>query len=87
MYDSTYSCLIGDPYGGGGGEKGRLLFLFYFNDLPSAAVNISAPFDDPKFYRVINRIPLMLFPYKPIGKCNFIALKASGITHKRYPDI
>ena len=28
------------------GANGRPLFLFYFNDLPSAAVNISAPFDD-----------------------------------------
>ena len=67
--------------------KGRLLFLFYFNDFPSAAVNISVPFDDPKFYRVINSIPQTLFPYKPIGKCNFIALKASGVTYKRYPNI
>ena len=26
----------------------------------------------------------MVFPYKPTGKCNFIALKALGMTHKRY---
>ena len=74
------------PRGRGGGER-RLLFLLYFNDGPSAAVNISVPFDDSKFYRVINSSSLMVFPYKPIGKCNFIALKASGITYKRYPDI
>ena len=36
-----------------------LLFLFYFNDLPSAAVNIIAPFGDSKFYRVINSISLV----------------------------
>ena len=74
------------PRGRGGRER-RLLFLLYFNDVPSAAVDISVPFDDSKFYRVINSSSLMVFPYKPIGKCNFIALKASGITYKRYPDI
>ena len=75
------------PRGRGGGGERRLLFLLYFNDVPSAAVDISVPFDDSKFYRVINSSSLMVFPYKPIGKCNFIALKASGITYKRYPDI
>ena len=51
--------------------KERRLFLFYFNDLPSAAVNITAPFDDSKFYKVIYSVSLMVFPYKPTGKCNF----------------
>ena len=75
------------PRGRGGGGERRRRFLLYFNDVPSAAVDISVPFDDSKFYRVINSSSLMVFPYKPIGKCNFIALKASGITYKRYPDI
>ena len=42
----------------------------FFLSIP-AAVNISAPFEDSKFYRVINSISLTVFPYKPIGKCNF----------------
>ena len=57
--------------GGRGERKGRLLFLFYFNDLPSAVVNIIAPFDDSKFYRVLNSISLTVFPYKTTGKYSF----------------
>ena len=33
---------------------------------------------------VINSISMMVFPYKPTSKCNFMALKALGMTHKRY---
>ena len=32
-------------------------------------------------YRVINSISLTGFPYNPIGKCNFIALKAWNASH------